>query len=74
MRHYRRPFLDQVSREPLWRFPNVIPIEGKPVDVWEKAEKYLAWVMETGLAKLVFWGTPAVIITKTIAERLIQKL
>jgi hypothetical protein len=29
MAHYRRPFLEPASREPLWRFPNEIPAKSK---------------------------------------------
>jgi haloalkane dehalogenase len=30
---YRAPFATPESRRPTWRFPNEIPIEGKPADV-----------------------------------------
>jgi haloalkane dehalogenase len=73
MSHYRRPFLDPASREPLWRFPNEIPIAGSPADVWEKAQKYITWLLETDLPKLFFWATPAIIITKETAESFIEK-
>ncbi len=45
MTHYRRPFLEPASREPVWRFPNEIPIAGEPADVWEKVQKYVAWLL-----------------------------
>lgn len=41
---------------------------------WEKAQKYIAWLLQTDLPKLFFWVTPAVIVTKDTAERLIQEL
>ena len=72
MSHYRRPFLDPTSREPVWRFPNEILIEGKPTDVWEKAQKYMTWLQQTNLPKLLFWVTTAIIVTKGTAERCIQ--
>lgn len=31
----RSPSLDKGSREPLFRVPNELPIEGKRADVWE---------------------------------------
>lgn len=74
MTHYRRPFLEPTSREPVWRFTNEIPIEGKPADVAEKAQKYIAWLLQTDLPKLFFWVTPGINITKEVAERFIQEL
>jgi haloalkane dehalogenase len=74
MRHYRQPFLETAAREPLWRFPNEIPIEGKPADVWEKVHKYMEWLLKTELPKLFFWATPGVIITKDTAETFIKEL
>ncbi|KAL7894391.1 Alpha/Beta hydrolase protein [Trichoderma sp. SZMC 28014] len=54
MGQYRRPFLQLESREPLWRFPNKIPIEGYPADVWENVNKYVDWLLHTDIQKLVF--------------------
>ncbi len=60
MEHYRRPFLEPESREPVWRFPNEIPIAGEPADVWEKAKKYMAWLPQADFSQaLFFWATPA---------------
>src|ERR1700722_19465545 len=42
---YRAPFPTPESRRPTWRFPNELPIEGKPADVYltmEKAHRALA--------------------------------
>jgi haloalkane dehalogenase len=33
MTAYRKPFLDPASREPVYRFPNELPIAGAPADV-----------------------------------------
>ena len=33
---YRRPFLDPADREPVYRFPNELPIAGAPADIWAK--------------------------------------
>jgi len=74
MTHYRRPFLEPASREPVWRLPNEIPIEGKPADVLEIAQKYIAWLLETDVPKLFFWVTPAINITKDVAEKFSQQL
>ncbi|KAL7782358.1 Alpha/Beta hydrolase protein [Trichoderma afarasin] len=74
MKQYRRPFLQLESREPLWRFPNEIPIEGHPADVWEKVTKYIDWLSHTDIPKLFFWAEPAVVITKDTVENFVKKL
>jgi haloalkane dehalogenase len=55
-------------------FPNEIPIEGTRLDVWENAQEYVAWVLQTDLPKLFFWFTLAVIIIEDMAARFIQRL
>jgi len=74
MVHYRQPFLDPASREPVWRFPNEIPIAGEPADVWEKVQTYVAWLFNSDIPKLFFWVSPAVIITPDTAERFTEGL
>ncbi|KAL6856554.1 alpha/beta-hydrolase [Trichoderma novae-zelandiae] len=70
MVHYRRPFLKPEDREPVWRFPNEIPIEGSPEDVWEKAQKYTAWLLASDLPKLFFWVKPGIFVTEEDFVRL----
>ncbi|KAI8271140.1 hypothetical protein K4K58_000015 [Colletotrichum sp. SAR11_239] len=74
MEEYRRPFLDPASREPVWRFPNEIPIGGQPADVAEMADKYMAWLLKTELPKLFFWVTPGGTIGEEKAAELMEKL
>ncbi|KAM6506966.1 hypothetical protein FALCPG4_018778 [Fusarium falciforme] len=74
MTHYRRPFLEKSSREPVWRFPNEIPIAGEPADGWEKAQKYMTWLFQTDLPKLYFWATPGGTITEDKTKEYIQQL
>jgi haloalkane dehalogenase len=62
MAAYREPFLDPASREPVYRFPNELPIAGAPVDVWAMAEAYQAWLLETEIPKLFFWADPGSLI------------
>jgi haloalkane dehalogenase len=62
MAAYREPFLDPASREPVYRFPNELPIAGAPVDVWAMAEEYQAWLLETEIPKLFFWADPGSLI------------
>jgi haloalkane dehalogenase len=40
MEEYRRPFLDPKDREPVYRFPNELPIAGTPHDVYAMAVAY----------------------------------
>lgn len=74
MTQYRRPFLDPEAREPLWRFPNEIPVEGHPADVWEKVNKYVDWLLHTKIQKLFFWAESGLVITKEGVENVVKKL
>ncbi|KAB2573354.1 putative haloalkane dehalogenase protein [Lasiodiplodia theobromae] len=58
MQHYRRPFLKKEDREPMYRFPNEIPVDGQPEDVAELVKAYWAWLRESDVPKLLFWGEP----------------
>lgn len=72
--HYRKPFLSKSSREPLVRWPNEIPIEGKPDDVYSIAETYHAWLLDNELPKLLFWGIPGRIVSEEQAAWYIANL
>lgn len=74
MNHYRRPFLQPESREPVYRFPNELPIEGQPEDVWQMAQEFMAWLFANDLPKLFFWVTPATFIGETRAKKFIGQL
>nr|OQO32401.1 hypothetical protein B0A51_00461 [Rachicladosporium sp. CCFEE 5018] len=54
--YYSSPFPTVTLREPVWRWPNEIPIEGHPKDVFEIAVKYHDWLLETDKPKLLFWA------------------
>ncbi len=69
MDHYRAPFLDPASRKPMLVFPNQLPIEGHPADVVAAAEAYMAWLASSKVPKLLFWGTPGVLVTPILAAR-----
>ena len=68
MTHYRAPFVDPASREPLYRFPNDAPIAGDPPDVAKIVEAYHEWLLANDLPKLLFWGHPGVIINEVLAK------
>ena len=74
MTAYRKPFLDPASREPVYRFPNELPIAGAPADVWAMAEAYCAWLLETELPKLFFWAEPGALISPKLAAWLKTRL
>ena len=74
MDHYREPFKDPSSRKPVWRWPNEIPIEGEPADVTQAVEAYNRWLTQSDLPKLLFHGTPGVLITAPVVEWTRQNL
>jgi haloalkane dehalogenase len=62
MTEYRRPFLAPQDREPVYRFPNELPIAGTPSDVYAMATAYHDWLLETDVPKLLFHATPGAFI------------
>jgi haloalkane dehalogenase len=68
MDHYREPFKSAASREPIYRWPNELPIDGSPADVVEIVEKYHEWLLNTDTPVLLFWATPGGIIPEKAAE------
>uniref|UniRef100_UPI004072FDCA Haloalkane dehalogenase,non-specific serine/threonine protein kinase n=1 Tax=Rhodococcus rhodochrous TaxID=1829 RepID=UPI004072FDCA len=74
MDHYREPFLNPVDREPLWRFPNELPIAGEPANIVALVEEYMDWLHQSPVPKLLFWGTPGVLIPPAEAARLAKSL
>lgn len=67
MDHYREPFISVASREPVYRWPNELPIEGSPADVVEIAEKYHEWLLSTDTPLLLFWASPGGLIPENVA-------
>jgi haloalkane dehalogenase len=65
---YRRPFLDPADREPVYRFPNELPIAGEPADVYAMAMAYRAWLLETEISKLFFWADPGSLMPVHLAK------
>jgi haloalkane dehalogenase len=74
MSAYREPFLEPASREPVYRFPNELPIAGAPADVWAMAEAYHTWLLETEIPKLFFWAEPGSLISPARAAWLSERL
>ena len=68
MIRYREPYPDEQSRKPLWLWPNELPIAGEPEDVVEIVSEYNAWLQQTDLPKLLFYGTPGALIPAPLVE------
>jgi len=71
---YRRPFLQPESREPIYRFPNELPIASQPANVWELAQDYMAWLLASERPKLFFWATPGAFVWEAKAKEFMGKL
>ena len=70
MQHYRAPFTDRDSRKPMLSFPRDLPIEGQPADVVATIQAYMDWLQASAVPKLLFWGTPGILVTPADAARL----
>ncbi len=68
LQQYRSPYPGWKSREPLWRWPNEIPAEGKPRDVVEAVEEYNRWLRASQLPKLLFACRPGAIMPARTVE------
>lgn len=68
---YRAPFLDPASREPIWRWPNEIPIAGEPADNHEIFEKYASYLRTDDVPKLWLYGTPGVLLPESKGEEIV---
>ncbi|KAL7911751.1 alpha/beta-hydrolase [Trichoderma velutinum] len=71
---YRKPFLQPESREPIFRLPNELPVEGQPENTWSCAKRYMEWLFASNKPKLFFWARPGGLVWETKAEELAQKL
>ncbi|MBV8274033.1 MAG: haloalkane dehalogenase [Verrucomicrobia bacterium] len=65
---YRAPFPTVESRRPTWRFPNELPIEGKPADVYSAMEEAHQALAQSTYPKLLFVGDPGALISPAFAE------
>jgi len=71
---YRAPFPTPESRRPTWRFPNELPIDRKPADVYSTMEKAHHALAESSYPKLLFVGNPGVLISPSFAEGFAKSL
>ena len=68
MNRYREPFLEPKSREPLWRWPNEIPVGGKPADVEAVVTDYNLKLQQSEIPKLLLYATPGAVLTAPLVE------
>lgn len=68
MTHYREPFLEPSSRKPVWKWPNELPLAGKPEGVVGMVKTYNAWLRESTLPKILFYAQPGALIGATQQE------
>jgi haloalkane dehalogenase len=71
---YRAPFPTPESRRPTWRFPNELPIAGKPADVYSTLEQAHRALSQSLYPKLLFVGNPGSLVTPTFAEKFVKAL
>jgi haloalkane dehalogenase len=60
MAYYAAPYPDAKSRKPLHRWPQDVPIKGKPELSAKRLTDYSEWLKETEIPKLCFYITPGV--------------
>lgn len=60
--YYMAPFKTIQSRKPVRQWPSEIPIDGQPADVYEAVSNYSQKFQESELPKILFFGSPGVII------------
>jgi haloalkane dehalogenase len=71
---YRAPFSTPESRVPTWRFPNELPIAGKPADVYSTIEHAHMALSRSSYPKLLFVGDPGVLVSPVFADSFAKKL
>ena len=71
---YRAPFPTPESRRPVWRFPNELPIEGTPADVYSVIEEAHRALKRSSYPKLLFVGNPGALASPAFVERFAKEL
>jgi haloalkane dehalogenase len=71
---YRAPFATPQARRPTWRFPNELPIAGKPADVYAMLETAHAALAASTYPKLLFCANPGALVSPALAESLAREL
>jgi haloalkane dehalogenase len=58
----------------VWRFPNDLPIEGRPADVYSTFEKAEEALIHSTYPKLLIVGNPGSLVTPAFADSFAKKL
>ena len=66
--NYLRPYPTIASRRPVRRWPQQIPINGKPEKMHQIIGAYHEWLKTTGIPKLCLYAKPGAIMTKREVE------
>jgi len=74
LQHYREPYREAAHREPLWRWPNELPIAGQPADVHEILVANRTWLTQTPLPKLLLYANPGQLIDSRVVDWCRQSL
>ncbi|UKZ51235.1 hypothetical protein TrVGV298_004993 [Trichoderma virens] len=71
---YGKPYENPDHREPLFRWPNEIHIEGHPPDVYQRVSSYHEWLLETKVPKLFFRAVPGRLVSEQKARWFLDHL
>ncbi|MCU1263567.1 MAG: haloalkane dehalogenase [Bryobacterales bacterium] len=71
---YRAPFPTPESRVPTWRFPNELPIAGKPGDVYSTIEHAHMALSRSSYRKLLFVGDPGTLVSPVFGDSFAKRL
>ncbi len=74
MDYYADPYKTVQSRKPVRQWPCEIPIEGKPVDVYEAISNYSKKLQTSEVPKLLFFATPGGLIDPKTVDWCKQKI
>jgi haloalkane dehalogenase len=74
MAYYREPFRKPEYRKPVWRWPNELPIEGKPEDVTKVVREYNQKLQISNIPKLLIYGEPGALIPKPVVDWCVKNL
>ncbi len=65
---YREPFLDPSAREPIYVWPQELPIEGVPARNVKVVERYADWLKKSRTPKLLQYVSPGALVTPDRAD------
>ena len=71
LEHYRAPFLDPATREPIYVWPNELPIAGEPARNVAVVERIGQWLRTAPHPKLLLYARPGAILPPFAAEWMI---